>query len=104
MSGMTLELGTPHGKMLATILAGIAQFERDLISERVKSGLAAAKVAGEEASGASPGNRPVSDRYGAAGAAGRRGRAELPVDRPGPGHQQDHGRRHCQTGSNECVA
>ena len=34
MSGMTFELGTPHGRMMATMPAGIAQ------SERVKSGLA----------------------------------------------------------------
>ena len=43
---MTFELGTPHGRMMATMLAGIAHFERDLISERVKFGLAAAKVRG----------------------------------------------------------
>ncbi|MCY3873774.1 MAG: recombinase family protein [Rhodobacteraceae bacterium] len=30
--------------MMATMLAWIAQFERDLVSERVKSGLAAAKA------------------------------------------------------------
>ncbi|MDE2789489.1 MAG: hypothetical protein OXI81_03585 [Paracoccaceae bacterium] len=30
------------------MLAGVAQFEHDLISERVKSGLAATKAPGEE--------------------------------------------------------
>ena len=61
MSGMTFELGTPHGRMMATMLAGIAQFERDLISERAKSGLAAAKVRGRKL-GRQPGHRPKSDR------------------------------------------
>lgn len=41
-SGMTFELDSPYGRMMATMLAGIAQFERDLMSERIKSGLAAA--------------------------------------------------------------
>ena len=63
MSGMTFELGTPHGRRMATMLAGIAQFERDLISERVRSGLAAAKARGKKL-GRQPGQRPVSDRYG----------------------------------------
>ncbi|MEN0079684.1 MAG: recombinase family protein [Pseudomonadota bacterium] len=61
MSGMTFELGTPHGRMMATMLAGIAQFERDLISERVKSGLAAARARGKKL-GRQPGQRPKSDR------------------------------------------
>lgn len=61
MSGMTFELNTPHGRMMATLLAGIAQFERDLISERVKSGLAAAKARGKTL-GRKPGYRPKSDR------------------------------------------
>lgn len=43
-----LELDTPRGQMMATMLAGVAQFEHDLISERVKSGLAATKAPGEE--------------------------------------------------------
>ena len=44
MNGMAFDLSSPHGRMLATFLSGIAEFERDLISERVKSGLAAAKA------------------------------------------------------------
>tara|TARA_R110002074_G_scaffold336051_1_gene506478 strand:+ start:1841 stop:2449 length:609 start_codon:yes stop_codon:yes gene_type:complete len=61
MSGMTFELGTPHGRMMATMLAGIAQFERDLLSERVKSGLAAARARGRKL-GRQPGQRPKSDK------------------------------------------
>ncbi len=61
MSGMTFELTTPHGRMMATMLAGIAQFERDLLSERVKSGLAAARARGKKL-GRQPGQRPKSDK------------------------------------------
>jgi DNA invertase Pin-like site-specific DNA recombinase len=61
MNGMTFELDTPHGCMMATMLSGIAQFERDLLSERVKSGLAAARVRGKKL-GRQPGQRPKSDR------------------------------------------
>ena len=61
MSGMAFELETPHGRMMATLLAGIAQFERDLISERVKSGLAAARARGKKL-GRQLGQRPKSDK------------------------------------------
>lgn len=61
MNGMTFELDTPHGRMMATMLAGIAQFERDLLSERVKSGLAAARARGKKL-GRQPGQRPKSDK------------------------------------------
>ena len=44
-----------------TMLAGIAQFERDLLSERVKSGLPAARARGKKL-GRQPGQRPKSDR------------------------------------------
>ena len=61
MNWMTFELDTPHGRMMATKLAGIAQFERDLLSERVKSSLAAAQARGKKL-GRQPGQRPKSDR------------------------------------------
>ena len=61
MSGMTFELDTPHGRMMATLLSGIAQFERDLLSERVKSGLAAARARGKKL-GRQPGQRPTADK------------------------------------------
>ncbi|CDM59877.1 recombinase family protein [Sinorhizobium meliloti] len=61
MNGMAFDLSSPHGRMLATLLSGIAEFERDLISERVKSGLAAAKARGKVL-GRQTGERPKSDR------------------------------------------
>ena len=61
MSGMTFELDSAHGRMFATMLSGIAQFERDLMSDRIKSGLAAAKARGKKL-GRQPGERPKSDR------------------------------------------
>lgn len=61
MNGMAFDLSSPHGRMLATFLSGIAEFERDLISERVKSGLAAAKARGKVL-GRQAGERPKSDR------------------------------------------
>jgi putative DNA-invertase from lambdoid prophage Rac len=47
--------------MLATVIAGIAEFERELIRERVRSGMAAAKARGKKL-GRQPGQRPKSDR------------------------------------------
>jgi DNA invertase Pin-like site-specific DNA recombinase len=61
MTGMAFDLGTATGRMMATVLAGIAEFERDLLRERVRSGLAAAKARGRRL-GRQPGQRPKSDR------------------------------------------
>jgi putative DNA-invertase from lambdoid prophage Rac len=61
MSGMTFEVDTPHGRMMATMLTGIAQFERDMLSERVRSGLAVARARGRKL-GRQAGDRPKSDR------------------------------------------
>jgi DNA invertase Pin-like site-specific DNA recombinase len=64
MNGMAFDLSTPNGRMMATFLSGIAEFEHDLISERVKSGMAAAKARGKVL-GRQPGQRPKADRLGA---------------------------------------
>jgi DNA invertase Pin-like site-specific DNA recombinase len=47
MNGLAFDLSTPHGRMMATILAGIAEFERELIQESIRSGIAAAKARGK---------------------------------------------------------
>ena len=61
LNGMAFDLATPHGRMMATLLAGIAEFERELTAERVRSGIAAAKARGKRL-GRQPGQRPKSDR------------------------------------------
>ena len=61
LNGMAFDLATPHGRMIATVLAGIAEFERELIQERIRSGVAAAKARGKLL-GRQPGQRPKSDR------------------------------------------
>lgn len=49
-----IDTTTPAGKMLFHVLAAIAEFERDLISERTLDGLAAARARGHKG-----GRRPV---------------------------------------------
>jgi putative DNA-invertase from lambdoid prophage Rac len=61
MNGLAFDLSTPHGRMMATIIAGIADFERELLQERIRSGIAAAKARGKRL-GRQPGQRPKSDR------------------------------------------
>ena len=55
------ELLNYSGRMMVTIIAGIATFERELIQERVRSGMAAAKARGQKL-GRQPGQRPKADR------------------------------------------
>ena len=50
-----IDTTTPAGKLTFTVLAAIAEFEREIIRERVKSGMAAAKVRGKRV-----GRRPIS--------------------------------------------
>ena len=43
-----LDTGTAQGKLMFTIIAGLSQFERDLISERTKEGLKSARARGRK--------------------------------------------------------
>jgi putative DNA-invertase from lambdoid prophage Rac len=61
VNGLAFDLSTPHGRMMATIIAGIAEFERELIQERIRSGIAVAQARGKRL-GRQPGQRPKSDR------------------------------------------
>ena len=60
-TGTQFDLDTPQGKLIASIMASLAEFERDLVRERVCSGLAAAKAKGKIL-GRRPGQRIKSDR------------------------------------------
>jgi len=60
-TGLTFDLSTPQGKLIANLMASLAEFEHDLLRERVRSGIAAAKARGQSF-GRRAGYRP-SDRY-----------------------------------------
>ena len=59
-TGLQFDLTTSQGRLIAQLMAALAEFERDLVSERVRSGLAAAKVRGKIL-GRRPGQRIKSD-------------------------------------------
>ena len=46
-TGMQFDLSTPAGNLMLTIMAGLAEFERSLIQERIKSGVALARSKGK---------------------------------------------------------
>ena len=50
-----MDTGTPTGKLMLTVLGGVAQFEREMMLERQREGVAKAKVAGKY-----KGRKPVS--------------------------------------------
>lgn len=56
-TGLTFDLSTPQGKLIANLMASLAEFEHDLLRERVRSGVAAAKARGQTF-GRGPSHRP----------------------------------------------
>ncbi|WP_171212872.1 recombinase family protein [Ruegeria sp. HKCCA5426] len=45
--GLGIDTGTPTGKLMLTVLGGIAEFEREIMLERQREGIAKAKAAGK---------------------------------------------------------
>jgi DNA invertase Pin-like site-specific DNA recombinase len=60
-TGLQFDLSTPQGKLIASLMAALSEFERDLLRERIRSGFAAAKAKGRTF-GRKKGERPKSDR------------------------------------------
>ena len=52
-----LDLSSPAGRLMANVLASVAQFEREVIAERILAGQAAARAAGKTWGGRKPGTR-----------------------------------------------
>ena len=61
-TGFQFDLNTPQGRLIAHIIASLAEFERDLVRERVRSGVAAAKARGQKF-GRQPGQRVKADKF-----------------------------------------
>jgi DNA invertase Pin-like site-specific DNA recombinase len=60
LNGPDLDISTAQGKLMLNLLAAISEFERDLLQERIKSGIAHARSKGTK-SGRAIG-RPAFDR------------------------------------------
>jgi len=54
-----LDTTTPQGKLMFTIMSGLSQFERDLISQRTKEGLASARDRGRNGGRPSKGDKDI---------------------------------------------
>ena len=60
-SGLQFDLSTSQGKLIASVMAALAEFERDLLRERVRSGIAAVRARGVQF-GRRRGQRIKADR------------------------------------------
>jgi len=61
-TGLQFDLSTPQGRLIAALMASLAEFERDLLRERIRSGIAAAHARGVK-SGRRPGQRVKADKF-----------------------------------------
>lgn len=61
-TGLQFDLRSPQGKLFASLMAALAEFERDLLRERIRSGISAAQERGVKF-GRQEGQRPKADRH-----------------------------------------
>jgi DNA invertase Pin-like site-specific DNA recombinase len=61
-TGLQFDLRTAQGKLIATLMSALSEFEHDLLRERVRSGIAAARKRGV-VFGRRPGQRVKADRH-----------------------------------------
>ena len=47
IADLQLDTTTPHGKLIFTVMSGIAEFEREVLIQRTKEGIAAARARGK---------------------------------------------------------
>jgi DNA invertase Pin-like site-specific DNA recombinase len=55
-----IDLSTPAGRMMAQVIAAMAEYETELRAERVMAGQAAARAAGKRWGGSKPGRKMKS--------------------------------------------
>jgi DNA invertase Pin-like site-specific DNA recombinase len=60
-TGLQFDLSTPMGRLIVLFMSALAEFERDLLRERIRSGIAAAKARGVK-SGRRVGQRVKADK------------------------------------------
>jgi putative DNA-invertase from lambdoid prophage Rac len=61
-TGLQFDLGSAQGKLIGSPMGALAEFERDLLRERVRSGIAVARKRGV-VFGRRPGQRVKADRF-----------------------------------------
>jgi DNA invertase Pin-like site-specific DNA recombinase len=62
LNGLSLDISTPSGKLMTSVVGAMAEFERDLIRERIKSGMAHKKAQGGYIGGRIKGAAPQQKR------------------------------------------
>lgn len=93
-TGLQFDLRSAQGKLIASLMAALAEFERDLLRERVRSGIAAARKRGV-VFGRRPGQRIKGGPLRPEGSQARRRRPVVSRNKSSPRIKQEHSSRYC---------